>query len=120
MAKSTNSAANEKYRQGIVEAVKEFFLARGEEVLQTASNKLAFPFVNELVSDEFIEITISVPKGSTKDKTPYDGYEQAQEYAMKKVETELRLKEAAEAKAKKIAFDEKKRAIAKKKADAAE
>lgn len=117
MAKSTNGAANEKYRQGVVEAIKEFFLARVEEVLQTASNKIAFPFVNELASDEFIEITISVPKGSTKDKTPYDGYEQAQEYAAKEIEREERLKAAAEAKAKKIAFDQKKRAIAAKKAE---
>lgn len=115
MAKSTNGAANEKYRQGVVEALKEFFTARGEEVLQTASNKIAFPFVNELASDEFIEITISVPKGSTKDKTPYDGYEQAQEYSMKLIDNEAKAKEAADAKAKKIAFDEKKRAIAAKK-----
>ena len=70
MAKSTNGAANEKYRQGVVEAVKEFFLARGEEVLQTASNKLAFPFVNELASDEFIEITSLSPRAAPRTRRP--------------------------------------------------
>lgn len=112
MAKSETKASNDKYRAQVVEKIRALFVELGEDVQQTASNKIAFPFVNDLQGDEWIEITVSVPLGSRKDNTPFDGYEQAQDFQTKTAENEKRAKSAAEAKAKKIAFDKKKREIA--------
>lgn len=113
--KGTNGGANDEYRKTVVDALIKFFGDRGEEVLQTASNKIAFPFVNALNSDEFIEITISVPKGSTKDKTPYDGYEQAEDYKAKVIKDAEAEKAAALKKEADILRDKQKREIAAKK-----
>ena len=112
MAKSANKASNDKYRADVMEKVKAFFLAMGEDVQQTASNKICFPFTNELKSDEWMEITMSIPLGSRKDNTPFDGYEQAEDYERKKKDALIKAAEAEAAKQKKIAFDKKKREIA--------
>lgn len=115
MAKSANKASNDKYRAEVMEKVKAFFLELGEDVQQTASNKICFPFTNDLKSDEWMEITISIPLGSRKENTPFDGYEQAEDYARKQEDARIKAAQAEDAKQKKIAFDKKKREIAAKK-----
>lgn len=114
MAKSNDKLANDNFRNEVIEKIKELFYTDGEEIMQVKSNKLAFPFVNSEGSDEFIEITVSVPRGS-RDKEPYDAYALADEFQAKLEKDSERQAKRDEAKQKKIAQDKKKREIAKKK-----
>lgn len=118
MAKSANRESNDKYRAEVLKKIMALFAELGEDVQQTATNKFCFPFVNEAQSDEWIEVTVSVPLGSTKDKTPFDGYEQAQDYKAKVIKDEATAKEAQAKKEKDIERDKVKREIAKKKKEA--
>jgi len=113
MPKSTNKASNDKYRNDIIQQLITFFNEKGEDVLQTASNTIAFPFCNDVQSDEWLKIVISIPGGS-RDGEPFDGYEQAQQHQEKEVERAEKAKKAEEVKARKIEQDKKKREIAKK------
>lgn len=111
-----NNIANDNYRNDFLLKLMEFCKSEDggqQEVLRTANNKFCFPFVNSEQSDEFLEITVSVPKGS-RDGEPYDGYERAQEFEIKLQKKLEREEKAKKAKEKKIAFDKKKREIAKK------
>jgi len=99
----------EEIRQRYMEQVVEYFTAKGEEVLRTASNEIAMPCVDGEGNDEFIVLTFKVPTGS-RDGEPYDGYGVADDFKMKTAEKAEKAKAAAEKKAKKIAKDEKARA----------
>lgn len=79
-----------------------------EEILQTNSNELCLPWVDDEGKEGYITITFRIPKGS-RDGEAYDGYAIAQDYAFKVSEKERLAKEKAELKAKKIAADRKKR-----------
>lgn len=106
-----DNVANEKFRDYVVKAIKEFFQSeegKKEDIFQTKTNKLAFPFVNELGNDAFIEITVAVPRGS-RDGTPYDGYEQKEDFEAAQVRKIEEAKIQAAKKAKKIAQDKKMR-----------
>lgn len=108
---SPDNVANEKFRDYVVKAIKEFFQSeegKKEDIFQTKTNKLAFPFVNELGNDAFIEITVAVPRGS-RDGTPYDGYEQKEDFEAAQVRKIEEAKIQAAKKAKKIAQDKKMR-----------
>ena len=89
-------------------AVRSMFEASKYEVLQTASQELCIPVVNEDREEGYIVLTFKVPKGS-RDGTPYDGHTEAQNYAFECAERERKAKERAEAKAKKIERDKKMR-----------
>lgn len=103
MAKSKKQL-HEALRARYMALVREFLKSKGEEALQTNSNEFALPVVDEENNDEFIIITFKVPTGS-RDGEAYDGYGEAETYAMKTVEKAEKAKVAAEAKAKKIARD---------------
>lgn len=75
---------------------------KGEDVMLTASNKIAFPAVGCEGNEDFIVLTVSVPKGG-RDGEPYDGYGEAEAYRLKVTERAEKAKAKAEAKAKKIA-----------------
>ena len=79
-----------------------------EEILQTNSNELCLPWVDEEGKEGYITITFRIPKGS-RDGEQYDGYLLAEDY-QRKVEEKKRLAaEKAEAKARKIELDKKRR-----------
>lgn len=103
MAKSKKQL-HEALRARYMALVREFLESKGEEVLQTNSNEFALPVIDEENNDEFLVITFKVPTGS-RDGEAYDGYGEAEAYAMKTVEKAEKAKAAAEAKAKKIAHD---------------
>lgn len=107
MAKSKKQL-HEALRAQYMALVREFLQSKDEEVLQTNSNEFALPVVDEENNDEFIVITFKVPTGS-RDGEAYDGYGEAEAYAMKTVEKAEKAKVAAEAKAKKIAKDKAQR-----------
>lgn len=85
-----------------------------EDVVQIASNAVAFPIILEDgVSEDFIKIVVSIPTGS-KDE-PFDAYSLAEEYQMKLISNAEKKEAKAKAKAEKIERDkrlrEKKKAI---------
>lgn len=87
-----------------------------ETILQTASNELCMPCVDDEGEEGYITIVFRIPKGS-RDGEPYDGFELAEEYSRKCAEKEEKAKERAASKAKKIAKD---KALREKKAKDAE
>lgn len=94
--------ANEIYRDELVKKLLLYLISESEDAMQVASNKVSFPFVNTLGNEYFIELTISIPKGS-RDGTPYDAYELAVEYkdnVKRKAETAKRALELKQAKIK--------------------
>lgn len=81
MAKSKaqlHEALRAKYLAKIIEA----FSDEDTDILRVASGEIALPCVDEENNDEFITITVKVPKGS-RDGEPYDGYSLAEDYEMK-------------------------------------
>ena len=100
----TKKTLHENLRQRFMTAVKTALEQNGEEVLRTNSNEFALPCTDEEGNDEFVVITFKVPTGS-RDGEPYDGYGEADSYAMKVADKAEKAKVAAEKKAKKIAKD---------------
>ena len=105
-------------REEFMTAVRELFEGKGEDVLQVKSGTISIPWSRG--DDEgYINIAFSIPKGE-RDKEnqcyiPYDGYEEAQNYAQETEAKRAKKAEAAKKKAEKIARDEKNRAEAKRK-----
>ena len=111
MAKEkTKKQLHEALRQKFLEAVKEFYEGKDEEVLRVKSNEIAIPTLDEDGNDEWVVITFKVPTGSRDDGEAYDGYGMAAQYKEAVAEKEEKAKADAEKKAKKIARDEKARA----------
>lgn len=100
----TNKQAQENLRKRYLEVIRKALLEIGEEVLQTGSNALAIPCVDDNGDDQYCCFTIKVPSGS-RDGEAYDAYGLAQEYEMKCKEKAEKAKIAAEEKARKIARD---------------
>lgn len=105
-------------REEFMAAVRELFEGKGEDVLQVKSGTISIPWSRG--DDEgYLNIAFSVPKGE-RDKEnkcyiPYDGYEEAQNYAQETEAKRAKKAETAKKKAEKIARDEKNRAEAKRK-----
>lgn len=79
-----------------------------EDVVQIASNAVAFPIILEDgVSEDFIKIVVSIPTGS-KD-SPFDAYSEAKDYQFKLEENKRKAEEKAKAKSEKIERDKKMR-----------
>lgn len=100
---------HESLRAKYMNAIREFLNAQGEEVLQTNSNEYALPCVDEDGNDEFIVLTFKVPTGS-RDGEAYDGYGEAESYAMHVKDKAEKAAEAAKKKAAKIERDKAMRA----------
>lgn len=107
MAKSKKQL-HEALRAQYMALFREFLESKDEEVLQTNSNEFALPVVDEENNDEFLVITFKIPTGS-RDGDAYDGYGEAEAYALHVAEKAEKAKAAAEAKAKKIARDKAER-----------
>ena len=105
-------------REEFMSTVRKMFEDKGEDVLQVKSGTISIPWARG--DDEgYINIAFSIPKGE-RDKEnkcyiPYDGYEEAQNYAQETEAKRAKKAEAAKKKAEKIARDEKNRAEAKRK-----
>lgn len=105
-------------REEFMTAVRELFEGKGEDVLQVKSGTISIPWARG--DDEgYLNIAFSIPKGE-RDKEnkcyiPYDGYEEAQNYAQETEAKRAKKAETAKKKAEKIARDEKNRAEAKRK-----
>lgn len=100
MAKITAKVAKDTLRNDYVAAIAGMLAESGEDVLQVKTNELSLPVVGLDGEDYYVNIVIKVPNGS-RDGYAYDGYEEAEDFAMKQ-----------KAKAEKKAEQEKKKAEA--------
>ena len=101
--------------------VENAFSAQGLEVLTVGSAEFAIPVLDSEQNESWLVVTLKVPNG-TRDGEPYDGYEMAQDYAMKQKVKAEKAEDAAKKKAAKIERDpklreEKKRLKEQKKAE---
>lgn len=110
MAK-TRTALRAELRGKYLKLAMEAFAS--EDVLQYKSNAFAFPVVDSEGNEEFITVTISTPTGSRDDGEPWDGYAEAEAFAMK----QKRDAEKAEANRRKTEEKKKKKKTAEKKED---
>lgn len=104
-----NKATNEALRAQYVELLTKLLAEGGEEVLRVKSNEIAIPCVDKDGEDNYVVLTIKVPTGS-RDGDPYDGYGEAESYALLVKQKAEKAAIEAEKKAKKIARDEAMRA----------
>jgi hypothetical protein len=104
-----NKATNEALRAQYVELLTKLLADGGEEVLKVKSNELAIPCVDRDGEDNYVVITIKVPVGS-RDGDPYDGYGEAESYALSVKQKAERDAEKEKEKQKKIARDQAYRA----------
>lgn len=117
-SKTMASKIETEIREEFMSAVRELFEGKGEDVLQVKSGTISIPWARG--DDEgYLNIAFSIPKGE-RDKEnkcyiPYDGYEEAQNYAQETEAKRAKKAETAKKKAEKIARDEKNRAEAKRK-----
>lgn len=82
-------------------------LSESDEVLRVKDHEIALPIVDREGNEDFIKITVAIPTGANKGTEPYDGYEMAEDYILKKKEKEEKAKTKAEEKKKKIERDKK-------------
>lgn len=111
---ATIKTMRENYRNAFILGLKEKLTENCDDVMQIASNAIAFPIILEDgETEDFIKIVVSIPTGS-KD-SPFDAYAEAKDYQFKLEENERKAEEKAKAKTEKIERDkrlrEKKKAI---------
>ena len=105
MNKKTNDALRADYVQKIMQMMAD----AGEEVLRVKSNEIALPVVDADGEDNWVILTVKIPVGS-RDGDVYDGYGEAESYALNCKQKAEKAAADAEKKAKKIARDEAMRA----------
>ena len=115
----TRKAEREIIRTEYLEKVAEFLLNSEEDVLRVKSNEIAIPVVGCEGNEDFLVITFKVPTGANKGTEPYDGYGEAESYALSLKAKAEKAEATAKAKAKKAERDAgiraKRKAIAEKK-----
>lgn len=104
-----NKATNEALRAQYIELLTKLLTDSGEEVLRVKSNEIALPVVDRDGDDSYVVITLKVPTGS-RDGDPYDGYGEAESYALSVQQKAEKAEKAAAEKAKKIERDKAYRA----------
>lgn len=104
MAKS-NKALCDELRAVWKQKLFDFINEQGEDVHEVGTNEIAFPILDSERNERSIVITVKVPTGANKGTEPYDVYEMAEDYKMKKKAKEEARAKREEAKAKKIARD---------------
>ena len=106
-------------RAQYLEAVSGFLASLDNEVLRVKSNEIALPVVGCEGNEDFLVITFKVPTGANKGTEPYDGYGEAESYALSLKAKAEKAEATAKAKAKKAERDAeiraKRKAIAEKK-----
>lgn len=100
----------EEVKMKFLSSIIDFFESKEEEVIRIKSNEIAIPVVDKEGNEDFVKIVVSIPTGSNKGTEPFDAYSLAEEYQLKLKDKELKAKENAEKKQKKIEQDAKRRA----------
>ena len=100
----------EEVKMEFLSSIIDFFESKEEEIIRIKSNEIAIPVVDREGNEDFVKIVVSIPTGSNKGTEPFDAYSLAEEYQLKLKDKELKAKENAEKKQKKIEQDAKRRA----------
>lgn len=95
----------ELIRAEFLNLVSDFLSVRGEEVLRVKSNEIAIPVVGCEDNEDYLVITFKVPTGANKGTEPYNGHEEAENYAHDLAEKALKASKREAEKAKKIERD---------------
>ena len=103
--KQTNDALRADYVARLIAMMTE----AGEEVLRTKSNEIAIPVVDADGEDNWVVFSVKIPTGS-RDGDPYDGYGEAESYALSVKQKAEKAEAEAKKKAAKIARDQAYRA----------
>lgn len=80
----TKTQLNNELRSKWTTMFLEFLIEKGEDVGLIKDNVFNFPVLDSEGNEKEIEVTVKVPKGSTKDNEPYDLYGLREEYKIKK------------------------------------
>lgn len=92
-------------RAQFLEAVASYLTSLDNEVLRVKSNEIALPVVGCEGNEDFFVITFKVPTGANKGTEPYDGYGEAESYALAQKVKAKKAQATAEAKTKKAKRD---------------
>ena len=103
--KKTNDILRNQY----LNLITELLAGADEEVLRVKSNEIAIPCVDADGNDAYVVVTVKVPTGS-RDGDPYDGYGEAESYALSCKQKAEKAEADAKKKAAKIARDQAYRA----------
>ena len=109
-----NTMTAQAYKEQMLEKISQLAEKLETDVLRTGSNELSLPFVDDEQNEQWLKIVVSVPTGS-RDGTPYDGYEKAEEYQEKEKEKERKRIEREAEKKRKKESDEARRKLMKEK-----
>lgn len=101
----TKTQLNNELRSKWTKLLFDFLESKGEDVGLIKDNVFNFPVLDSEGNEKEIEITVKVPKGSTKDNEPYDLYGLRQEFELKKEQTRIKNEKRAKEKEAKIARD---------------
>ena len=104
----SNKVLNEQLRNTYLNEIMDYFRDH-DEVLLVKSNEIAIPCVDAEDNEKWIVITVKVPTGADKGREPYNGYDEAEDYAHKLKEKEIKAQKRKAEKEKKIAHDKKMR-----------
>ena len=91
--KQLHEGIRNKFMKAVVDWLEQ---EQGEEVLQTKSNEIAIPTLDEDGNDEWCVITFKVPTGSRDDGEAFVGFGRAVVYTAKEAD---KAEKAAKAKA---------------------
>lgn len=105
---TSNKVLNEQLREGYLNAIVAY-LEKEDEVLRVKSNEIAIPVIDTEDNEKWVVITVKVPTGADKGREPYNGYDEAEDYAHKLKEKEIKAQKRKTEKEKKIAHDKKMR-----------
>lgn len=99
-------------RNSMIETLSTLLENEGEDVLRVKSNEIAFPFATEDGEEGYFVVTVKIPTGS-RDGDGYDGYAEAEDYALKEKLKAEKKAEMAKKKAEKMVRDKARREKAK-------
>ena len=102
---ANNRLLDNQLREKWTKFIFDMLTENGEDVGYIKDNVINFPTLDSDGNEKDIEITIKVPKGSTKDKEPYDLYGLREAYQIDKENKRLKQEKKEKEKLAKIARD---------------
>ena len=85
---TSNKVLNEQLREFYLNEIMDYFEDH-DEVLKVKSNEIVIPCVDVEGNEKWVVITVKVPTGADKGREPYNGYDEADDYAHKLREKEI-------------------------------
>ena len=102
---ANNRLLDNQLREKWTKFIFDMLTENGEDVGYIKDNVIYFPTLDSEGNEKDIEITVKVPKGSTKDNEPYDLYGLRETYRIDKENKKLKQEKKEKEKLAKIARD---------------